>query len=230
MAAHFKQAKECTSALQTYATSAVRVLPPYDIRRSQEIIESVNGDIKTSEAKLLPKKKFSFANRNKKAAPPPSTTSAPPPSTASAPSSSSSVLQQDADTTAPEAPQKLDSISLSLLGSYQIVQQKDQRIILTETDITAKLQQPNTSSYSHKDTQVLLKQCTNTYIAVEALVGSVRCEDLNNCEVTLGPCCTSVYLENVVNSTLRIACHQLRIHTSRCIIIDYIPSLIFRPN
>jgi hypothetical protein len=44
------------------------------------------------------------------------------------------------------------------------------------------------------------------------VAGSVRLEDLINCHVVLGPCQTSVYLENVVNSTLWICCHQLRIH------------------
>lgn len=45
--------------------------------------------------------------------------------------------------------------------------------------------------------------------------GSVRIEDVKDCQIVLGPSQTSVYLENVINCTLWIACHQLRIHNSQ---------------
>ena len=45
--------------------------------------------------------------------------------------------------------------------------------------------------------------------------GSVRMEDLDNCQIILGPCLTSVYLENVSSCKLWISCHQLRIHNTR---------------
>lgn len=55
--------KENMVVMQKYATSAASILPPYDIRRSQEIIETLNKDIKELEKSLVPKKKFSFSSR-----------------------------------------------------------------------------------------------------------------------------------------------------------------------
>jgi hypothetical protein len=46
-----------------------------------------------------------------------------------------------------------------------------------------------------------------------SLLGSVRIEGNVNCDIHLGACCTSVYLESVHNCKIFIASHQLRIHT-----------------
>ena len=55
--------KENTTGMQQYATSAASILPPYDIRRSQEIIETMNKEIKELEKSMVPKKKFSFSSK-----------------------------------------------------------------------------------------------------------------------------------------------------------------------
>ena len=44
--------------------------------------------------------------------------------------------------------------------------------------------------------------------------GSIRLEKINNSKIYLGPCCTSVYVEECSNITIYLACHQLRIHRS----------------
>ena len=44
--------------------------------------------------------------------------------------------------------------------------------------------------------------------------GSIRLEKMNNCQIYLGPCCTSVYIEECSNILIFLACHQLRIHRS----------------
>lgn len=45
-----------------------------------------------------------------------------------------------------------------------------------------------------------------------SLLGSVRIEQTSQCDISLGACCTSVYLEGVTDCTIRILSHQLRIH------------------
>jgi hypothetical protein len=45
-------------------------------------------------------------------------------------------------------------------------------------------------------------------------IGSARFEFLTNCQVFLGPCGTSVYLESCTNCIFFVWCHQLRIHTT----------------
>jgi hypothetical protein len=61
--------------------------------------------------------------------------------------------------------------------------------------------------------QLLVKNCSNSTISAKYLLGSVRLQNIKNCKVLLAPCCTSVYLDNCVNCTIFITCHQLRIHT-----------------
>jgi len=46
------------------------------------------------------------------------------------------------------------------------------------------------------------------------VVGSVRLENVTDCLLLLGPCCTSVYLESCTRCTLLAAAHQLRVHKS----------------
>jgi hypothetical protein len=48
-----------------------------------------------------------------------------------------------------------------------------------------------------------------------SLLGSVRIEQTTECDIKLGACCTSVYLDGVVNCTIQILSHQLRIHDCR---------------
>jgi hypothetical protein len=60
--------------------------------------------------------------------------------------------------------------------------------------------------------QVYVKNCNNSTISVRTTIGSARLENLRNCQVYLGPCCTSTYVENCTGCTFFIRCHQLRIH------------------
>ena len=61
---------------------------------------------------------------------------------------------------------------------------------------------------------MFIKNCTNCIISARSLLGSVRLENVNDCKIVLGPCCTSVYLEDCHSNIIHIACHQLRIHKS----------------
>lgn len=45
-----------------------------------------------------------------------------------------------------------------------------------------------------------------------SLLGSVRIEHTTGCDIKLGACCTSVYLDSVTDCTIQILSHQLRIH------------------
>ena len=43
----------------------------------------------------------------------------------------------------------------------------------------------------------------------------MRIESTSDCDIILGACCTSVYLDSVNNCTIQILSHQLRIHECR---------------
>mmetsp|Transcript_7243 Transcript_7243/g.12041 ORF Transcript_7243/g.12041 Transcript_7243/m.12041 type:complete len:138 (+) Transcript_7243:2-415(+) len=45
-----------------------------------------------------------------------------------------------------------------------------------------------------------------------SLLGSVRIEQVSDCNIYLGPCCTSVYIDSVNQCQIHTSCHQLRIH------------------
>ena len=72
-------------------------------------------------------------------------------------------------------------------------------------DITSQVE--NDNGY-----QVYLKNCDNVTVSVRTTIGSSRLENLKNCKIYLGPCCTSTYVENCTNCVFFIRCHQLRIH------------------
>lgn len=102
------------------------------------------------------------------------------------------------------APTPTQSI-LSSIKSICIEDRVDEALI----DITSEVE---------KDIgyQVYVKNCINSTISVRTTLGSSRLENLTNCIVFLGPCCTSTYVENCKNCIFFIRCHQLRIHHAYC--------------
>ena len=61
-----KGLREIISNLQTFATQNVRVLPPYDIKRSQLEISKLSRTLKDDvELVLFPRKSFTFKSRRK---------------------------------------------------------------------------------------------------------------------------------------------------------------------
>ena len=183
--------KQRTVSLQVYATESTRLMPPYDIRRTQEEIEKLNKNIKDIEAKIKPKKKFSFASRNKNKEKDANTTT-----TTSVVSSSIPIEYKS---------KSINPISKELPGSYTIIDKHNETIALTTTQLTFD---------EGVRAQLFIKNCSNCLISARSLLGSVRLENVNDCKILLGPCCTSVYLEDCHSNVIHIACHQLRIHKS----------------
>lgn len=166
-------------------------LAPYDIKRSQEMYDTLLKDIKALEEKHAPKKKFAFSKAAKASA----QAAAPIPAATPAAGSETPPSSSAASTKAviPLPP-----------GSHVIADNVDQTIVLPcsptkDLDIAC---------------QLLIRRNTNTTIHLPWYCGSVRLEDNRDCRIVLGPCATSVYLEGQHNCTIFIASHQLRIHNS----------------
>jgi hypothetical protein len=189
--------KQRTVSLQVYATDSTRLMPPYDIRRTQEEIEKLNKNIKDIEAKIKPKKKFSFASRNKNKEKDTTTTTT---SNTSTTTTTSIPIEVDVSKTS-----SIKVLSKELPGSYTIIDKHKETISLTTKELTFD---------EGVRAQLFIKNCTNCIISARSLLGSVRLENVNDCKIVLGPCCTSVYLEDCHSNTIHIACHQLRIHKS----------------
>lgn len=97
-------------------------------------------------------------------------------------------------------------------GSYAIKNEKGKTICLDSAAFKGVI--PENSDIK---VQILIRDCENCFISIKSLIGSMRIENVSGCQILIGPCCTSTYLESVVDSVVLSACHQLRIHQShRC--------------
>ncbi len=163
--------KNKISLLQKYSTESTRMMPPYDIRRSQEEIEKLNKEFKNMELKLKPKKKFAFGSRS----------TAP---VSTAPTSTNTVDKSNDIC----KPMTNDSKIKLPVGSVLISDKVDDEIILVsalkfEMDLKA---------------QLLMKNCSNCTISARSILGSVRLESMTNCRIFLG---LFFKIENFILST-----------------------------
>lgn len=103
-------------------------------------------------------------------------------------------------------------------GAFVITQRVNETILLTAEALRANTLattpvSADGASAAEVHAQLFIKDNKNCKITVPSLLGSVRIEYTSDCEIHLGACCTSVYLESVKNCTIYILTHQLRIHT-----------------
>lgn len=189
--------------LQAFVTASNSILPPYDIRRSQEELDSLNRDIAVASAKTQPEKKFSFSSRSKVKQ-----------------ITKGSVQQPVIDVVTSKLP-GLEEISVSTKissiiepppGSCTIVNKDNEMIIIpvqvVEKDSSSKISNNNIPM------QLLIRDCNGCTFTLTGTVGTIRLERLDACILFFGPCSTSIYLESCSNCQIFAACHQLRIHKS----------------
>lgn len=207
------QAKSSTSELQRFVTGAAIDLPKYDLRRSQEEVEKLKKRVSSMETALQPKKKFSFSSRSKNKEKKTTSTSG---HSAQENKQSKTAAEQITVQSTPAAGNVARSTGTSVTTEVA-------KVPATSTAFTAKSicvedrnneERIDISSEVEKDAgyQVYIKNCDNSTVSVRATIGSARLENLTGCKVLLGPCCTSIYVENCTSCTFFIRCHQLRIH------------------
>ena len=177
--------------LQSFATESTRILPPYDIKRTQEILNELSKVTQVKEEELKPKKKFSFKNRNK----------AP---VASKPVAEVLIHDTDKKTDVGKSDSK-ESVDESTC--FNVADKTNEEITLTKESIGFV---PGNGSIR----SLLIKGCKNTTIVARCVLGSVRVEECDNCQIFLGPVSTSIYLDENNSCTMFLASHQLRIHRS----------------
>lgn len=209
-----QRAKQQLDQLQQYVTVSTIALPPYDRKRSQEMLETLKKDWKEVETILVPKKKFAFSNRSKV--------------TSSSSSSATSTINLTNALAQPAPTTNTNSISLLPPGSFVISDQSGEMISLrhppitdaitttfffTTTPTTLKTDETNKSdNKSDLLPQLYIKNNKGCTISLPWLSGSVRIENCEDCEIFLGPCMTSVYLEGATRCGIFACGHQLRIH------------------
>lgn len=177
--------------LQKFATSHVSYMPAYDVRRTQEQIEILAKDIKSLESTLQPKKKFTFASRNKTS------------------TINKMISQKQAFIESEETVASTFTSEESTANTWIIQNKVDEFITITREQVYETKDYDNVNIMK----QILIVNCKGTKISAQLLIGSIRIEHCEDCIIFLGPCCTSSYLEGLKNCTIVCASHQLRIHT-----------------
>lgn len=178
------------------------------MKRTQEEVESLRGKLRKIEQRICPRRKFKFSCRD--------------PPTSSAPKIKVSMsvaetgdhlndlnLSPDHAATG-SASAKIQSKAQAIpIGSYAVSQRDKEEVDITLDDF------PNLESKN--SAQLFINECKSTLVSAPCPLGSVRLENLTDCAIVLGPCRTSIYLENCINCRIFLVCHQLRIHnTHKC--------------
>jgi len=188
----FPMTKMGITKLQDLATRNANILPPYDLKRTQEEIERLHRLLRDAETRLNPRKKFSFSARN-------------------AASKKKDGLAVGAVAVVDKKKGNGDEqVAKSGLverapGSFAISNVKDDVLVMGK-DVGSNLGKDQL-------VKVLIEQCDKAVISAPILLGAVRIEHVTNSNIFLGPCCTSVYLESCTGCTIVCCSHQLRIHS-----------------
>ncbi|BFI05987.1 tubulin-specific chaperone C [Marchantia polymorpha subsp. ruderalis] len=182
-------------ALEKLVADASYFLPAYDVRSSQTTILKLKDDLESASSQLLPKKKFSFRNKAAKKVPAPSIEEKP--TTLETGQVKPNGLQ---DTPQP-VPADSPAASLPEINNRERIQGKENMVFVRDADVLgAEL----TLSNLNKCKVYLRGRLTTLYI-----------DSLRNCQIFVGPVTGSVFIENVENSTLVLASHQIRIHSTK---------------
>jgi hypothetical protein len=173
--------------LQAFATECTDLLPSYDVKRAQEILDEVGRLLRVREETLKPKKKFRFKSRDNLVV-------------------GASKEKKDVSTTVTVSSSTGVGGNQSDDTSYSVRDRHQEEIIL-DKDIIGEANGVIRS--------LLITGCSNTTIFARCVLGSVRIEDCDNCTFYLGPTRTSVYLDKLSTCTAFLASHQLRIHVCK---------------
>lgn len=104
---------------------------------------------------------------------------------------------------------KVEEIKEAVLpeGAYAIKDRENETVTLSSSPVSAEF------------AQLFIQNVKSSVISLLFLSGSVRIENCEHSQVLLGPCQTSVYLESCHHCTIYAACHQLRIHNCKHVIL-----------
>jgi len=193
--------------LQVFATEcSTSLLPSYDVKRAQEILEATGASLKTREEQLKPKKKFRFKSREKvRAAALAGKQRAGAAGSASSSSDSGSGSGSSSGTAATASSYLNggeEDTSYSVSGHIT----PGEVLVLTAEAI---------GEVNGAIRSLIIRGCSGTTIIARCVLGSVRVENCQNCHIYLGPCRTSVYLDDMLQVNVFAASHQLRIHKCR---------------
>merc|ERR1712142_402528 len=189
LTSHFDAVGDAIHKLTKYLADSKLFLPTYDLRRSQEKIDSLNEALSGARNALIPKKKFGFKNKSKgKGAGAVTTASAPA-------SSTTTTLSKDDDSINGEASKKLIAAKSTPVldrdeGDYVIKDTRKQSL-----HVSQNLDHRVVGLFRLDDCDVLLRGSPS----------AMHVRHLRRCRVFVDRCENCVFV---------LACQQLRIHTT----------------
>ena len=180
---HFSNLNELIQSLQKFYSNATIFLRIYDKKVCQATLQNLQIKLKELENRLLPRKKFGFKSRINK-------------------------LEKD-----DRKKKNGTSIKNGVESKISLISHND------------KLIEGEICGFRHKNDEILflteeeiekkdvslanLKNCT---VKLYGNPTTIHMTNLINCQIYSGPVTTSVFVEKVKNSSLHLACQQLRIH------------------
>ena len=175
-------------SLQQLTASSAHLLTPYDLRSTKIQLGQLEESIQRMSDMIAPKKKFAF---RKKTTP-----------MGSGASSGGSVGTNQANIVAPLAP----TASVSSTVIEQLPPEDPATGFYRKSDLVL------VKHGSVTDKDVMLSHLTNCVVFILDHPSALRCHNLVNCHVYVGPCSGSVLIYGAVDCTFHMSQRQLRIH------------------
>jgi hypothetical protein len=189
--------------LQAFVNEAAGTLPTYDIKRCQEEIMKLLRELLDKASSVRPRKKFTFAARKRA-------------KERSAASSSTPADSQFENIDEQIANNYVETADNDIRGSRSIAKQllstPGNHVIDHQKSAVLSLHKEELKSIGDNPVQLLIESCTDTVVAIDAVIGSVRLQKLSKCVIILGPVCTAAYFEECKDCRFVVASHQMRIH------------------
>lgn len=202
-----EEATKMIQHLQKFLNDSTVFLTHYELRQAQESLQKLQGSIAEKRAEVMPKKKFAFRSRTAGASQQPAVT---PPST-------EGKLETDPGNSVVDS--AMDSAMDSAVTAEQFGFSNVQNEILIK----------HSEEIQQRD--VLLSHLTNCKVRLYGSPSTLHIKNVRGCQILSGPVSSSVFVDECKDSTLVLACQQLRTHnttstqiylhvTSRAIIED----------
>ena len=183
-------------------SEAAAYLPSYQLRSKQQALTALTNDLVVARAKIVPKKKFKFGAKNRKARAKPAPEPAAAAAAAVAVEAPAKVLATDdyGASTGSGATGEIDDLVARFDPQYLLCKQKGVKLVKRAGGVAG-----------HDFGLVGLEDCV---VYILDAVGALYVKDLRRCRIVVGPVCGGVHLSDVHDCSLSIAARQVRMHNS----------------
>ncbi|KAL2652714.1 hypothetical protein R1flu_020842 [Riccia fluitans] len=209
------------SAMEKLVADASYFLPAYDVRSSQTAVLKLKDELATASAELIPKKKFSFRSKAAKKQPIPTT---------AADSTTGEIKDEKQNNGGVSSPStspvsKEDSMAVQESNNRERIQGKQNSVFVRDSDVLGA--------------ELTLSHLKNCRVYLRGRLTTFYIHGLRNCQIFAGPVTGSVFIDDVEGSTLVLASHQIRIHSTKATdfylrvrsrpIVEYTTNVRFAP-